>query len=232
MKSMLSHPVLYQAYQSAGGFFGARLKAIQDYLTLRPGMRVLDIGCGPGYILRHLPSGVDYNGFDIDQRYIAHASRSFGHLGKFHCRYFDAAAAVEFSGADLIMMNGVLHHIADGELKDTLANVHAALADDGVLFTTDGCYRQGQSSIAKWLLDNDRGEFIRDQNGYERVLRSTFKNVDLAIRDDYSWVPYTFIIGVSRKTAAGDPGLRSSIVPSQHVDPVHGLHEPIGLEQL
>ncbi len=34
MKAMiLSHPALYQAYQAAGGFFGARIKAIADYLT-------------------------------------------------------------------------------------------------------------------------------------------------------------------------------------------------------
>jgi hypothetical protein len=40
MKAILSHPALYQAYQNAGGFFGARIKAIADYLTLRPGMRM------------------------------------------------------------------------------------------------------------------------------------------------------------------------------------------------
>jgi SAM-dependent methyltransferase len=202
MKAILSHPALYQAYQNAGGFFGARVKAIADYLTLHSGMRVIDIGCGPGYILRHLPPGIDYNGFDIDQAYIEHAQRSFGHLGKFHCRYFDAAAASEFAGADVIMMNGVLHHIADEELNATLANVRNALKSDGVLFTLDGCYREGQSRIARWLLDNDRGEFVRDRNGYGRVLGGAFEKVDLVIRDDYSRVPYTFIIGISRKSTS------------------------------
>jgi SAM-dependent methyltransferase len=174
MKALLSHPALYQAYQNAGGFFGARVKAIADYLTLRPGMRVIDIGCGPGHILRHLPEDIEYTGFDIDEAYIAYARRSFGHLGTFHCRHFDAAAAREFAGADVVMMNGVL-------------------------FTLDGCYREGQSRIAKWLLDNDRGEFVRDRDGYDQVLRRAFGKVNLAIRDDYSRVPYTFIIGVSQK---------------------------------
>ena len=199
MKAILSHPALYQAYQNAGGFFGARVKAIANYLTLRPGMRVIDIGCGPGYILPHLPPDIDYNGFDIDQAYIDHARHSFGHLGKFHCRYFDAAAAEEFAGADVVMMNGVLHHIADEELKGVLANVRDVLRRDGVVFTLDGCYRDGQSRIAKWLLDNDRGEFVRDRNGYHQVLSGVFGKVDLAVRDDYSRVPYTFIIGVLQK---------------------------------
>ena len=77
MKAMiLSHPALYQAYQAAGGFFGARIKAIADYLDMRPGMRVIDIGCGPGHILPYLPEGTIYNGFDIDETYIAYAQRS------------------------------------------------------------------------------------------------------------------------------------------------------------
>ena len=199
MKAILSSPALYQAYQNAGGFFAARVKAISEYLTIRPGMRIIDIGCGPGYILRHLPQGIDYVGFDIDEAYIDHARRSFGERGKFYCRYFDAAAADELTGTDIVMMNGVLHHIADEELRGTLANIRDALKSGGVLFTLDGCYREGQSRLAKWLLDNDRGKFVRDQNGYDLVLRSVFENVDLVIRDDYARVPYTFVIGISRK---------------------------------
>jgi SAM-dependent methyltransferase len=199
MKAILSSPALYQAYQNAGGFFGARIKAISEYLTIRPGMRIIDIGCGPGYILRHLPQGIDYIGFDIDEAYVDHARRSFGDRGKFCCRYFDAAAANEFAGTDIVMMNGVLHHIADEELKGTLANIRDVLKSGGVLFTLDGCYREGQSRLAKWLLDNDRGKFVRDQNGYDLVLRSVFENVDMVIRDDYARVPYTFVIGISRK---------------------------------
>lgn len=78
MKAILNHPALYQAYQNAGGFFGARIKAIADYLTLRPGMKVIDIGCGPGHILRHLPDDIRYTGFDIDEAYIAYARSAFG----------------------------------------------------------------------------------------------------------------------------------------------------------
>jgi SAM-dependent methyltransferase len=200
MKAILSHPALYQAYQNVGGFFGARVKAITDYLTLRPGMRVIDIGCGPGYILPHLPEEIEYTGFDIDAPYIAYARRWFGNLGTFHCRHFDEAAAREFAGADVVMMNGVLHHIADEDLKGMLANIHAMLTNGGVLFTLDGCYHEGQSRVAKWLLDNDRGKFVRDRSGYDHLLRSAFRNVSLTIRDDYSRVPYTFVIGVAQKS--------------------------------
>jgi SAM-dependent methyltransferase len=199
MKAILSHPALYQAYQNAGGFFGARVRAIADYLTLRPGMRVIDIGCGTGYILRHLPPGIDYIGFDIDRACIEHARRWFGHKGRFYCRYFDAAAANDFAGADVVMMNGVLHHIGNAELSETLNHIRNVLKDDGVLFTLDGCYHEGQSRIAKWLLDNDRGAFVRDRDGYDRALSGVFGKVKFAMRDDYARVPYTFIVGLSQK---------------------------------
>src|SRR5260370_37209133 len=41
--AILHHPALYQAWQNAGGLFGARVKAIADYVTLACGMRVIDI---------------------------------------------------------------------------------------------------------------------------------------------------------------------------------------------
>ena len=198
-ESILQSPVLYQTFQQAGGFFGARVKAINDYVTLRPDMRIIDIGCGPGHILRHLPDNINYVGFDIDQSYIDHAEKIFGNRGKFLCRYFDAAAAQELAGVDLVMMNGVLHHISDAELQTTLANIRDVLKDDGVLFTLDGCYREGQSRFAKWMLDNDRGEYVRTEDGYRTILSRTFGGVQMTIREDYARVPYTFVIGLAAK---------------------------------
>ncbi|GGF72920.1 hypothetical protein GCM10007301_35930 [Azorhizobium oxalatiphilum] len=199
LKKLLDSPLVYQTFQEAGGFFGARVKAIAEFLPVKPGMRVLDIGCGPGYILKYLPEGVDYVGFDIDQSYIDHANAQFGKRGRFYCRFFDAAAAQEFGPVDIVMMNGVLHHISDADLADTLANVRTVLRPGGLLFSLDGCYRQGQSGFRKWMLDNDRGEFVRDEAGYRGVLGRVFDTVDLHIRENYSRVPYTFVVGLASK---------------------------------
>jgi len=198
MKSMLKSPAIYQLYQELGGFFGARVEAIRDYLTIRPGMRIIDIGCGPGHIVKYLPEGADYIGLDIDEPSIAYAKAHFGSRGHFAARFFDAEAARELGPADLVMMNGVMHHIGDADLAATLEVIRGALKPDGVLFTLDGCYEPGQSAIAKWLLDNDRGVHVRPAEGYRKLLAERFGAVEMHVRDDMSRLPYTFAIAVAR----------------------------------
>jgi len=198
MKHLLENPALYQLYQEIGGFHGGRVSMIREYLDIHPGARVIDIGCGPGHIVRDLPDGIDYFGFDIDERSITFANRHFGDRGTFSTRLFDAEAANELAGADVVMMNGVMHHIPDTGLTETLCHIRHALRPGGWLFTADGCYTPGQSRLVKWLLDNDRGEHVRDEAGYRRLLEGVFSQVEMHVREDCSRLPYTFAIGVAR----------------------------------
>jgi hypothetical protein len=63
--------------------------------------------------------------------------------------------------------------------------------------TLDGCYRDGQSRIATWLLRNDRGRFVRNEDGYRRLLGAAFNNIRTHVREDLSFVPYSFLIGIA-----------------------------------
>ena len=80
---ILKLPLVYQMFQHLGGFFDARLKAIGSYLPIKSGQKVVDIGCGPGFIVEHLPRGISYLGFDTDASYIAYAMGRFGDKGRF-----------------------------------------------------------------------------------------------------------------------------------------------------
>lgn len=197
MRQLLANPALYQLYQELGGFHAGRVSLIREYLDIRPGARVIDIGCGPGHIVRDLPDNIEYFGFDIDERSIAFARKHFGDRGTFRTRFFDAAAAEELAYADVVMMNGVMHHIPDAEMTETLRHVRRVLKPGGFLFTADGCYAPRQSLLVRWLLDNDRGEYVRDEAGYRRLLEAVFGRVDLHLRGDCSRLPYTFAIGVA-----------------------------------
>jgi SAM-dependent methyltransferase len=200
MKELLRFPAVYQTFQNVGGFFSARVKSIAEYLPLKAGDRVIDIGCGPGYIVEHLPRGIKYTGFDIDQSYIDHARKKFSDRGTFECRLFDEAVAKEFAGADYVTMNCVMHHIADDNLKRLLRNIRTVLRPGATLFVLEPCYRPGQTAFAKWMLDNDRGDYIRNEEGYRAILSKIFEEVRMIIREDYARVPYTFVVGLATKT--------------------------------
>jgi SAM-dependent methyltransferase len=87
---LLECPELYLLSQGILGGKKARKRCIQEYAYTEAGMRVLDLGCGPGYIIEYLPR-VCYHGFDINARYIEYARRKYGELATFSCQNFDRA---------------------------------------------------------------------------------------------------------------------------------------------
>jgi 2-polyprenyl-3-methyl-5-hydroxy-6-metoxy-1,4-benzoquinol methylase len=198
IKTLLGHPLVYQQFQTAAGFFRARLKAIAAYLPMQGGEKIVDIGCGPGFMAKHLPSKVSYLGFDIDDTYISYARTHFGDKGRFFCQLFDAEAARQHGPVDIVMMNGVLHHLTDDEVHDILRVVSSGLSPRGRLFTLDGCFSDDQSSVARFLLKSDRGQYVRTRKEYESLMTSHFNTVEVHIENAWARVPYTFIIMVGR----------------------------------
>jgi len=118
----------------------ARKRCIQEYAKVQNGMRVLDIGCGPGYVLDYLPR-VSYYGFDVSPEYIGYASRKYGARGRFYCRPFDAPIARTLEPFDLILMTGLLHHLEDQEAIELLGLSRQVLTNVGRLVTLDPCYK-------------------------------------------------------------------------------------------
>jgi SAM-dependent methyltransferase len=134
-------------------------------------------------VLDYLPQ-VQYHGFDISPRYIVYARRKYGKVGRFYCQRFDAAATKELEPFDLVLMAGLLHHLNDQELLNLLALSKQALKSAGSLVTLDPYYETSQSPIARFLLNRDRGDFIRERSAYVR----------LASSHDFFYVPYTKLV--------------------------------------
>ena len=201
MTGLLSLPQLYHAYQSLGGFFQARLKTLACYVELTQFERVFDIGCGPGHIAAKIPQSIDYVGFDVDKSYIRFANAHFaGPKRRFLNRVFDATAAEHFGSPDLIMMNGLLHHLEDASARIVMLDAWKVLKPGGMVITLDGCFVEGQNPIDRYLLEHDRGEFARTEAGYRSLIPSEFRNIDVFLRNDISRIPYTFIITRLTKT--------------------------------
>jgi hypothetical protein len=96
------------------------------------------------------------------------------------------------------MMNGLLHHLDNADASALLRVVRPALKPTGVLFTLDGCFRDGQPWIANWLLRQDRGRHVRTEDEYRQLLKGHFGTVETFIREDLTLIPYSFVIGLAR----------------------------------
>jgi len=195
MKSLLKFPPIYLAIQAAIGAKKARKTCVDEFAKPSPGMRVLDVGCGPGFVIEYLP-GVQYVGTDIDFKYIQHAKKRYGHLGDYHCLELNAENMRELGKFDVVLLNGVLHHIDDAGVLDLLTLIRECLNPAGHLMTLDGCFYESMSPVSRYLIRNDRGQYVREQDAYLGLAKHIFPNVEHHHRTDLFSIPYDALVMV------------------------------------
>jgi cyclopropane fatty-acyl-phospholipid synthase-like methyltransferase len=192
LTEILSLPAGYRLFRR---LVGGRLEEyVAEYVRPRAGDKVLDLGCGPGDMLRYLPS-VDYLGLDISREYIEAAKKRFGSTGRFLCADVGLATLEqERNQFDLVLATGVLHHLDDQRAARLFELARVALRPGGKLITYDGCYVPEQSRLARWVLSKDRGKFVRSRDEYVQLASAHFSIVQPHVRHDLLRIPYTHLI--------------------------------------
>ncbi len=193
MFSLLSNPSIYLYVQWLIGAKHARWECVRQFTSYNPGQRILDIGCGPGYVIEYLPES-DYIGLDTDQRYIDYAQGKYGRRGLFFCQELNDETMKNLEPFDLIIMNGLLHHLDNRSVIALFKRVKRLLKPSGRIVTLDGCYVEGQSPVARKMLDLDRGKYVRDEKTYVSLVSEVFDSAVSHIRHDLFWIPYTSIV--------------------------------------
>lgn len=192
---VLNRAGIYGALQKLLLRSGSRERYVREYVRPTPGCRILDIGCGPADILEYLPQSVGaYAGFDMNPGYIEAAQRRWGGRGSFRCEKVEAAALPAGGAYDIVLANGIVHHLNDAEAARLFEVAHLALRPGGRLVTYDNVYVEGQHWFARWLIGRDRGKAVRTRAQYEALACAAFPQVDSAILHDTLRVPYTILI--------------------------------------
>lgn len=195
IKNLLSIPQFYTLWQKFVGDYKLRKIYCKDYVKAKEGNRILDIGCGPANMVEYLPKNIDYVGFDDSKLYIDNAKKKFPNSENYSFFAQRVNFAQNFEGKfDIIMANAVLHHIDDIEAEKLISFASANLKPYGRFITLDGCFTQNQSIIKKWLLENDRGRFVRTKEDYFKLFSKYFSEIKISIREDLYNIPYTIII--------------------------------------
>jgi SAM-dependent methyltransferase len=190
VRAILGSPMVYDVLQSIVGASRMRRELVERHLRPWTDAAFLDIGCGTGAILDHMPA-IHYLGLDTSDGYVAAAQARYGTRATFiACDAVEAIKRID-TRFDLILASGLLHHLDDTPAVELFAHARRLLAPRGRLVTVDGCWQAGQSMVARFLLSHDRGQNVRDVDGYRRLARTSFEDVQAEIRDDILRVPFT-----------------------------------------
>jgi SAM-dependent methyltransferase len=187
LRTTLGNVRLYIALQKSIGADRNRYLSL-DEAELKPGDRVLDVGCGPAYYFDRLPE-VDYVGFDTSEAYIAYARQRYGKRGDFRCETLTAEHLDQLGQFDAILLFGLLHHLDDAACANLLDLSARALKPGGRVVSCDTTLHEGQRRVSRWMAENDRGEYVRRPESYDRMARASFGELKTQLIDAVTRVP-------------------------------------------
>ena len=181
MPGPLSHAGAYSAFQRLLGAPDVQREVVERHARIRPGERVLDLGCGPADVLAVLPETA-YLGIDSSPRYVTAARRRWPGRGRFVVADVAGGEAVPAKRFDVVLALSVLHHLDDDQAERMLASAADALDDGGRLVALDPLPVAEQPRAAGWLLARDRGAHLRGVDDYRRLCELSFAAVEPTVR--------------------------------------------------
>jgi SAM-dependent methyltransferase len=177
---LLGHPFVYDRIRPLA-VGGIDMSPLFRMLEAQPGDVVLDVGCGTGIALDHLPPSVRYFGFDVDPVAVNRARERFGAREGVHLEVRQVTAAdVAELRPNRIILSGLLHHLDDATAA---ALLEMCAQSDSVrrVATSDVVYLPGKH-LSNLLASLDRGKHVRAEEDYPALAnRAGLRVVDRRI---------------------------------------------------
>lgn len=194
IKSIFERPLIYQIFQHIVGYDQSIRRIVRDHIRPYEGMKILDIGCGTGFILDYLPGRIEYTGIDYSPEYINHARREYGERGTFIQGDITDVADTPMGPFDGAIAIGLLHHLPDDKADDVFSLARRSLSPEGRFVTVDPCYSEGQSRLRRFVVGQDRGAYVRREKEYRDIALRRFNGVDSLVINTLLRIPYTHCI--------------------------------------
>jgi SAM-dependent methyltransferase len=192
LRSLLSNPSAYELFQRLLGGHRSREALVREHVRPAQGTRVLDVGCGPGELVRFL-GDVDYVGVDASAAYVDQARRTWGERAEF--RVGDATRLDDdLRGFDLVLGFGLVHHLDDDGARAFWKGAAATLVPGGRAVTVDPTIVEGQPWLARMVISGDRGQAVRRPDEYARLAGERFATVQAEVRSNLLRIPYTHCV--------------------------------------
>jgi 2-polyprenyl-3-methyl-5-hydroxy-6-metoxy-1,4-benzoquinol methylase len=196
IKDILNQPLVFNAFKYVVSRNNLSEQLVDEYIRPFPNAEILDIGCGTGIIRHYLPEYIHYTGIDINESYIKAAQNKFNDSSRFCYGDITALSGMNLpeNNYDIILALGLIHHLDDNQAQKVFLDSIKLLKTRGILITFDGVYEQHQSLIAKYILSQDRGKYVRTLEGYLSLIRPGSALVESFVRNDLLRIPYSHCI--------------------------------------
>ena len=187
--SLVRLPAFYEGLHALLGAQHSRARYACDILRATPGMKVLDVGCGPATILPYLKE-VTYTGVDLNEKHISHALRTFGTRGRFVIGDATRDLAGEEDSFDLIIVSALLHHLDDDEARGLLRDLCKLAKRGARIITFDCMWLPRQNPVAWIMIKLDSGLNVRRAEGYLALAEGLPVQIESNIYRDFLRIPY------------------------------------------
>lgn len=157
--------------------------------------RVLDFGSGIGHHSQ-LFQGKQYLGIEPSEACVLSAKRLYkDSSATFLEGDHTALKSLPEGTFDLIFAIGVLHHINDSFFNEFVDQAFRLLKPGARLMTFDPVLHRHQSKLSRWVVKQDRGQWVRTENEYLAVIERCFlNNTDSKIYSRLLRIPYDHIL--------------------------------------
>jgi SAM-dependent methyltransferase len=185
---------LYETFQFAVAKKSTH-RIIRDEIIQPAGVsEVLDFGCGIGYHSK-LFTDANYLGIEPLASCIKMANASYsGSNVEFRLGDHSLLKTLKSESFDLVVAICVLHHIDDEILENFSKEAYRVLNIGGRLTTFDPVFHGEQSKISKWVVSQDRGEWVRTEQHYLDLIKKSFPGrIESCIYSKLLRIPYDHI---------------------------------------
>jgi SAM-dependent methyltransferase len=142
---------------------------LREILDIRPGDRILDVGCGTGEGSTIAGSGVEYVGIDTDPGYVQYARRRYGRPGVTF-RHTDVHGVEGEFTKGVVMCT--LHHLDDDAVRRLGARLRKLIGGAVSVADPDPVASLGYQRV---ILSRDRGKHVRPIAQHLRLLEGSYR---------------------------------------------------------
>jgi hypothetical protein len=149
------------------------IEQVYPSVALHGPVRIIDIGSGPGMLFPSVCGmNLSYLALEIDHQSVLLAQKRYAHFANFEIR--ESASidpSVVFTRTDIVILNGVFHHLANGEAAELLGKMKEA----GAVIILDHLKRENPDRFSmveqtqRMIQFLDRGKYVRPLSYYKEL---------------------------------------------------------------